>query len=125
MIEFLNQNPKLVEVLRAAQRVVVLRRMLGLAALGYALVHLLLYVAVEHFRLVHVAGEKPIFGADAVEWLGDTIAARGLELDLPPEPLQQPPSCRELPALGWVTENGGRWLRRCQRRPESPYRHAG
>ena len=38
-------------------RVVVLRRMLGLAALAYALVHLLLYVAVEHFRLLHAAAE--------------------------------------------------------------------
>ncbi len=39
------------------QRVTQLRRMLGLAALGYALAHLALYVVVENFRLLHVAAE--------------------------------------------------------------------
>ncbi|UPG73049.1 sulfoxide reductase heme-binding subunit YedZ [Roseomonas gilardii subsp. gilardii] len=37
--------------------VVVLRRMLGLAALAYALAHLLLYVVDQRFDLLHVAGE--------------------------------------------------------------------
>ncbi|WP_426957882.1 sulfite oxidase heme-binding subunit YedZ [Muricoccus radiodurans] len=36
------------------QKVLQVRRMLGLAALGYAVVHLLLYVGNEHFRLFHV-----------------------------------------------------------------------
>lgn len=68
--------------------------------------------------VLQVDGEEPVFGVDAVEWLGEAITARGLELDLPPEPEKQAPSCSELPALGWVTENGGRWLRLCQHRPE-------
>ncbi|WP_376092432.1 sulfite oxidase heme-binding subunit YedZ [Roseomonas sp. CCTCC AB2023176] len=38
-------------------RVLQVRRMLGLAALGYALVHLLLYVGNENWRLVHVLVE--------------------------------------------------------------------
>lgn len=38
-------------------RVVVLRRMLGLAALAYALAHLMLYVIDQRFDLFHVAGE--------------------------------------------------------------------
>jgi sulfoxide reductase heme-binding subunit YedZ len=36
------------------QRVMQVRRMLGLAALGYALIHLSLYVGNEHLRLWHV-----------------------------------------------------------------------
>ncbi|MFT8245838.1 sulfite oxidase heme-binding subunit YedZ [Roseomonas sp. BN140053] len=38
-------------------RVLQLRRMLGLAALGYAVAHLFLYVLDQDFRLLHVAAE--------------------------------------------------------------------
>jgi sulfoxide reductase heme-binding subunit YedZ len=38
-------------------RLLAVRRMLGLAALAYALGHLLLYVVNEHFDLLHVASE--------------------------------------------------------------------
>lgn len=38
-------------------KVVVLRRMLGLTALAYALAHLMLYVIDQRFDLIHVAGE--------------------------------------------------------------------
>jgi hypothetical protein len=64
---------------------------------------------------VQVPGSPPIHGVDAVAWLGDQLTALGLAPNLPPSLAEQPPDGRELPALGWITEQGGRWLGRCQR----------
>ncbi|WP_235907897.1 protein-methionine-sulfoxide reductase heme-binding subunit MsrQ [Siccirubricoccus phaeus] len=43
--------------LLAWPRLATLRRMIGLGALGYALLHLAMYAANENFRLLHIAGE--------------------------------------------------------------------
>ncbi|HEX2892499.1 MAG TPA: DsbA family protein [Marmoricola sp.] len=65
--------------------------------------------------VVTVPGTAPLHGIDAVDWLGAQIAARGLTPEPPARPSTPPPSSRELPGLGWITEQGGRWLPRRQR----------
>lgn len=75
-----------------------------------------------------VQGARPLFGLDAVAWLGQTISAHHLGLEPSPAPTGHeagcPPDCVELPALGWSSENGGRWLARRRRIPASPYHPA-
>jgi hypothetical protein len=68
--------------------------------------------------LLRVDGGQPVFGVDAVEWLGDEVAARGVSLDLPPEPAEEPLDGRDLPTQHWISANGGRWLARSQRLAE-------
>nr|WP_280842963.1 ferric reductase-like transmembrane domain-containing protein [Pararoseomonas baculiformis] len=72
-------------------RVLQLRRMLGLAALGYGLVHLALYVGNEHLRLWHVLLEivkRPYLSTGFTALIG-------------------------LAVLGWTSTDG--WLRRLGR----------
>ncbi|HET7682511.1 MAG TPA: DsbA family protein [Marmoricola sp.] len=52
-------------------------------------------------------------GVDAVRWLGEQIVAHDLDLEPPATDAPQPPDCRELPSIAWVTTNGGQWLSRC------------
>lgn len=70
-------------------------------------------------------GQRVLHGVDAVEWLGQEIVHRGLELGLPPSPGEDPPDCRELPSLMWVSENGGSWLERCQLHASASLRPTG
>lgn len=65
--------------------------------------------------VVTVPGSAPLHGIDAVDWLGVQIAVRGLTPEPPTRAAAPPPPSRELPALGWITEQGGRWLPRRQR----------
>lgn len=65
---------------------------------------------------------EPLHGVDAVEWLGRQVRRRGLD----PEPPAHRPvprgDRRELPSLGWVSANGGRWLARRQQSVANPRR---
>jgi hypothetical protein len=65
--------------------------------------------------VVKVPGSPPVHGVDAVTWLGAQLAARGLDPEPPAPQSPQRPEARELPGLGWITEQGGRWLPRRQR----------
>jgi hypothetical protein len=65
--------------------------------------------------VVTVPGSPPLHGVAAVTWLGAQVAARDLDPEPPARPRPQPPASRELPGLGWITEQGGRWLPRRQR----------
>ena len=66
---------------------------------------------------VLLVGEAPLFGADAVAWLGDELVRRGLQ-DNPNPPTITPPAPRpehDLASLSWVSQHGNRWLRSYQR----------
>lgn len=65
--------------------------------------------------VVKVPGSPPVHGVEAVSWLGAQITERGLAPQPPPPPGRGQPDARELPDLGWITEQGGRWLPRRQR----------
>jgi hypothetical protein len=65
--------------------------------------------------VVKVPGARPLHGVEAVAWLGAQITARGLVPEPPPRRVAAPPATRDLPGLGWITEQGGRWLPRRQR----------
>lgn len=67
---------------------------------------------------VLLAGDAdPLFGVDAVEWLGAELLARGLDPnDVPPmsSPVGSAPR-RDRPSMTWVSEFGGSWVRDHQR----------
>lgn len=68
----------------------------------------------EVVPVVLVPDEEPFRGVDAVEWLGRQVHLRGLAPTPSAARRPRPPADRELPALGWVTAQGGPWLRRSQ-----------
>jgi sulfoxide reductase heme-binding subunit YedZ len=79
----------------AEPRLAGLRRMIGLGALGYALLHLAMYVANENFRLLHVAAEilRRFYLTIGFAALLALVALGWTSTD------------------GWVRRLGGRWKR--------------
>jgi hypothetical protein len=68
--------------------------------------------------LLIVPGRRPYVGLDAVDWLAEQITARDLDPQPPAESVPTQSLRRDLPSLGWVSEQGGQWLRRCEKRQE-------
>lgn len=66
----------------------------------------------------------PLFGTDAVDWLGAELVGRGLESRLAPTPeTPQVRSHRDLASLSWVSQHGNRWMRdyrQAHRQPPFP-----
>jgi hypothetical protein len=59
-----------------------------------------------------VDGLRPLFGVDAVEWLGAEILDRGLDPRVVPiPPTTRRPSPRDLASASWVSQHGNRWTR--------------
>jgi hypothetical protein len=70
--------------------------------------------------VVTVPGSPALHGVEAVTWLGAQVAERGLDPEPPARRNPSAPDSRELPGLGWITEQGGRWLPRRQRVVAAP-----
>lgn len=62
---------------------------------------------------VVIAGEAaPLFGIDAVEWLGAELVGRGLDpAPAPRASARRPDADRDIPPLSWVSMIGNPWLR--------------
>ncbi len=78
----------------------------------------------ETVPVVLVGDAAPLFGTDAVEWLGAELVSRGLEPSPAPIPeLARGRSSRDIASLSWVSQHGNRWMREYQqahRRPMFP-----
>ena len=72
----------------------------------------------ETVPVLEVDGAEPLFGVDAVEWLGEELVRRGLEpgrgpcVGPSPGARGRAPSdrARDLASLSWVSQHGNRWL---------------
>ena len=63
-----------------------------------------------------VGDAEPLFGVDAVEWLGGEVLSRGLDPHrVPTSSGAQLPPRRDLPPPSWVSAFGGPWVRDYQR----------
>lgn len=66
----------------------------------------------------------PLFGTDAVEWLGAELVSRGLDPSPPPTLASARDRLpRDIAPLSWVSQHGNRWMRDYQqahRRPVFP-----
>jgi hypothetical protein len=59
-----------------------------------------------------VDGRPPLFGVDAVEWLGAEILDRGLDPRVVPmPPPTRRPSPGDLTPASWASQHGNRWMR--------------
>jgi hypothetical protein len=73
----------------------------------------------ETVPVLEVDGDEPRYGEEAVEWLGEELLRRDVELA--PGPVEAPAPRRKASAdLSWVSQHGGRWLREFQ----AGYAHA-
>ena len=81
----------------------------------------------ETVPVVVVDDAAPLFGVDAVEWLGVELMGRGLESRA--VPMSPPPQRRadpDLPSPAWISEHGNPWMRRYhQAHRPPPFRSAG
>lgn len=71
-----------------------------------------------------VVDEATLFGEEAVEWLGQEVARRGLDPAAVPAPAVLPrPRISGLTSRSWASQHGNRWLadyRAAHRRPPLP-----
>ena len=67
-----------------------------------------------------VDGAAPLFGVDAVEWLGTELVRRHLAVGPPSAPPTRPVRRGELASLSWVSQHGNRWARDYQRMHAQP-----
>lgn len=75
----------------------------------------------ETVPVVVVDDAAPLFGTDAVEWLGAELESRGLEsrpVPRPEAPAVHPP--RDLASLSWASQHGNRWMRDYQQAHRQP-----
>ncbi len=76
----------------------------------------------ETVPVVLVGEAAPLFGTDAVEWLGAELVRRGLEsrwAPTTPELAEDHPD-RDIASLSWVSQHGNRWMRGYQHAHRQP-----
>ncbi len=64
--------------------------------------------------LLYVDGADPVRGVAAVDRLGEELRHRGVDVGRLPAPRRAPAGHRDQAPLSWVSQHGGRWLRRYQ-----------
>lgn len=74
----------------------------------------------EVVPILVVDGAAPVFGVEAVTWLGDELTRRGVDVGhMPPGESEGDPRT-DLASLSWVSQHGNRWLRDYQRAHREP-----
>lgn len=75
----------------------------------------------ETVPVLLVGEAAPLFGTDAVGWLGAELLSRGLESrPVPTSEVAAVCSPRDLASLSWVSQHGNRWMRDYQRAHREP-----